>query len=153
MFTTNEEDQREAAKLQRRLQDAADDDSDDYTPGTSSSYRIPNVSIDAGAHKYVLMSAITPGGGERQHFVVSRRGAEYHRNVAEPFVEALERSGYKSIQVLGGGRIALNQEKKTISIYGYSYGFGLADHALSQSVVEKDPRYQDFQISWSNDGY
>ena len=129
MFTTNEEDQREAARLQKRLQDAQDDDS--LTGATDSGYRIPNVSIDSGTHKYVLISAILPGGGERQYFVVSRRGAEYHRNAAEPFVEALEGSGYMSIQILGGGRITLNEKQKSINIYGYSYGFGLADHAMS----------------------
>lgn len=158
MYTTNDEDQREAARLQRRLQDNSHDDEDDYlTAGAAahndSGYRIPNVSIDSGAHKYVLISAILPGGRERQHYVVSRRGAHYHRNAAEPFVDALEGSGYLSIQILGGGRIALDEGKKSIHIYGYSYGFGLADHALSKSVVEKDPRYQNFDITWSNDGY
>lgn len=151
MHTTNAEDQREAARLQKRLQDAQDDES--LTGAADSGYRIPNVSIDSGAHKYVLISAIIPGGGERQHFVVSRRGAEYHRNAAEPFVEALERSGYLSIQILGGGRIALDERQKSIKIYGYSYGFGLADHAMSKSVVEKDPRYREFDVTWSNDGY
>ena len=48
-------------------------------------------------------------------------------------------------RVLGGGRIALNCSKKTIHIYGYSYGFGLADHAMSKSVVEMDSRYQDYE--------
>jgi phosphohistidine phosphatase len=151
MFTTNEEDQRKAANLQKRLeqQEATSDDCEVEDSG----HRIPNVSIDSGTHKYVLISAVLPGGGERHHYVVSRRGAEYHQNVAEPFVTALERSGYTSIRITGGGRIALDEKIKTISIYGYSYGFGLADHALSKSVLEKDDRYQNYQISWSNDGY
>lgn len=159
MFTTNEEDLREAARLQKRLQDTAADDDDNndddgcIVTNNDSGYRIPNVSIDSGANKYVLISAILPGRGERQHFVVSRRGAEYHRNAAEPFVEALERSGYSSINILGGGRISLNEPSKTIKIFGYSYGFGLADHALSKAVVENDHRYKDFDITWSNEGY
>jgi phosphohistidine phosphatase len=152
MFTTNEEDQREAAKLQKRLQDTSDDESAGV-PQRDSGHRMPNVSIDSGTHKYVLISAVLPGGKERQNYVVSRRGAEYHRNVAEPFVEALERNGYSSIRICGGGRIARNDSMKTMSIYGYSYGFGLADHALSMSVVEKDERFKDYQITWSNDGY
>jgi phosphohistidine phosphatase len=163
-YTTNEEDQREAAKLQARLRKCDDDEADDGTDDTPRlsgrgdedslySRRIPNVSIDGGAHKYVLISALIPGAEERQHFVVSRRGAHYHRNVAEPFVEDLERRGYKSIDILGGGRIALDTEKRTISVYGYSYGFGLADHALSKAVIMKDPRFQDYEVTWSNDGY
>jgi phosphohistidine phosphatase len=153
MFTTNEEDQREAAKLQKRLQDNSDDEAAGDQQQGHSGPRISNVSIDSGSHKYVLISAVLPGGKERQNYVISRRGAEYHRNVAEPFVEALERSGYSSIRICGGGRIARDDSIKTINIFGYSYGFGLADHALSMSVVEKDDRFKDYQISWSNDGY
>ena len=119
MFTTNEEDQREAERLQARLAENKTSSSSD------SGYRIPNVTIADGAHKYVLISAVIPGGGERQNFVVSRRGAEYHRNAAEPMVEALERSGYSCINIQGGGRLFLDEDKKKISIFGYSYGFGL----------------------------
>lgn len=156
-YTTNEEDQREAARLQARLRSQAEHGAD-YIPteSTSSSTRsatppIPNVIIDDGAHKYVLISAVRHN--ERQHFVVSRRGAAYHRDAAEPIVEALERGGYTSIAILGGGRIRLDKENSTISIYGYSYGFGLADHELSKSIIQKDPRYEAFEITWSNDGY
>eukprot|EP00934_Nitzschia_sp_Nitz4_P003644 Nitzschia sp. Nitz4//scaffold50_size126154//82567//83107//NITZ4_003691-RA/size126154-augustus-gene-0.129-mRNA-1//-1//CDS//3329553716//3634//frame0 len=145
MYTTNEEDQREAARLQARLQE------NPAASTASERHVMPNVSMDEGKNKYVLISAMLDD--QRQHFVVSRLGAQYHRNAAEPFVEALERSGYSSIRILGGGRIDLNTKHKTISIYGYSYGFGLADHALSQSIVEKDSRYEGFDISWSNEGY
>lgn len=152
-FTTNEEDQREAKKLQARLRKSADDDDDEEENSAAPHQRIPNVEIAEGAHKYVLITALLPGSSERQHFVVSRRFAAYHRNAAEPFVEKLERNGYKGISILGGGRIALDNEKQTISIYGYSYGFGLADHALSKSVVEKDPTWKDYEVTWSNEGY
>jgi phosphohistidine phosphatase len=151
-FTTNEEDQRKAAELKARL---ADDSKDNHPAAVHSNdyVRVPNVSIDEGTHKYVLISARLPGGTERQNFVTSRRGAEYHQNAAEPFVEALERNNYTSIRITGGGRIALDNDKKTCSIYGYSYGFGLADHALSKAVVESDSRYLDFDITCSNEGY
>jgi len=154
-FTTNEEDQREAAKLQARLRKSTDDDDDDDDDENKAAFyqRIPNVTIAEGAHKYVLITAVLPGSNERQHFVVSRRNAAYHRNAAEPMVEALERSGYKSISILGGGRIALDTDKRSISVYGYSYGFGLADHALSKSIIENDQRWKDYEVTWSNEGY
>ena len=161
-FTTNEEDQREAKRLQDRLRRAYlgldDQDEPAAAPTTTTTpapsfKKIPNVSIAEGPHKYVLISALLPDNSERQHFVVSKKHAQYHRNAAEPFVEKLERARYRGISVLGGGRINLNTEMKTMSIYGYSYGFGLADHALSKSVVEKDPRYEGFEITWSNEGY
>lgn len=122
-YTTNEEDQREVARLQARL--AEEKPSSTSISSGVSAYKIPSVTIDEGAHKYVLISALTPGGDERQHFVVSRRGAQYHCNAAEPMVEAMERSGYTRISIMGGGRIELDNDKKMISIYGYSYGFGL----------------------------
>lgn len=151
-LTTNEEDQRRAAELTERL---AHDSKTNLPSGNRANdyIRVPNVSIDEGAHKYVLITACLPGGDERQNFVVSRRGAEYHRNAAEPFIELLERNHYASIRITGGGRIALDNKIKKCSIYGYSYGFGLADHALSKAVVEADSRYSDYDVTWSNDGY
>ena len=129
MYTTNEEDQKEAARLKARLQEQTlSGGSKINVNEPSSSSRIPNVSIDEGANKYVLISAVAPRDGsavERQNFVVSSKGAEYHRNAAEPMVDALERCGYTSISILGGGRIRCNTDEKKIFIYGFSYGFGL----------------------------
>ena len=84
MYTTNEEDQREAKRLQARLAAA---EGNEPTSASSEGGPVPNVSIDVGKNKYVLISAIIPDGGERQNFVVSRLGAHYHRDAAEPFVE------------------------------------------------------------------
>ena len=145
-FTTNEEDQREVAGLQARLRER--------TKNSNSvvGQRLPSVQIDDGAHKYVLIKAEFNNGDE-QYFVTSRRGAPYHRNAAEPMIQRLEANGYNNIQVTGGGRIFLNEENKKISIFGYSYGFGLADHSISRDVVKQDARYRDYDISISNDGY
>lgn len=74
-------------------------------------------------------------------------------NAAEPYVELLQERGYRDINVTGGGRIYFNAEEKIINIFGFSYGFGLADHAISKEVVEKDERYKDYDVTWSNDGY
>ena len=160
-FTTNEEDQREAKKLQARLQKSTENDDDENETTTTNSaaatasyQNIPSVTLAEGAHKYVLITAFLPNNSnERQHFVVSKRNAAYHRNVAEPFVELLERNGYRAINIKGGGRIALDTVTKSISIYGYSYGFGLADHALSKSIVDKDPNWEGYEVTWSNEGY
>lgn len=114
------------------------------------------MSIDEGTHKYVLLSARIPHHSPEhdiQYFVVSKRGAAYHRNVAEDFVSKLEVHGYSNINILGGGRLLLDNLNTKISIFGFSYGFGLADHSLSQRVIESDSRFQTYDISWSNDGY
>lgn len=142
-YTTNDEDQREVARLKERLGKS----------GSTTSRRslVPNVKIDEGRHKYVQIRASVDG--EEQVFVTSRRGAHYHRDAAEPFISALEEAGYHDIDVTGGGRIDLDMQAKRMSIYGYSYGFGLADHELSKSVVLKDPKYKGFDITTSNAGY
>jgi phosphohistidine phosphatase len=142
-YTTNDEDQREVARLKDRLGKSSST--------TSRRSLVPNVKIDEGRHKYVQIRASV--NGEEQVFVTSRRGAHYHRDAAEPFISALEEAGYHDIDVTGGGRIDLDTKAKRMSIYGYSYGFGLADHELSKSVVLKDPRYKDFDITTSNAGY
>uniref|UniRef100_A0A7S3Q5L9 14 kDa phosphohistidine phosphatase n=1 Tax=Chaetoceros debilis TaxID=122233 RepID=A0A7S3Q5L9_9STRA len=124
----------------------------DWTP-------VPSVQIAPGQHKYVLISATEPypsGTNQRcytQFFVTSKDGAHYHMNAAEPYVELLQERGYRDVNVTGGGRIYFNVEEKSINIFGFSYGFGLADHAISKEVVEKDERYKDYDVTWSNDGY
>lgn len=142
-YTTNEEDQREVAKLQVRLRTANN--------SSHVSKRLPSVEIAEGAHKYVLIKAELDG--DEQYFVTSRKGAHYHRNAAEPMITKLEHAGYSEIEVTGGGRISLDKNAKKISIFGFSYGFGLANHALSRQVVIEDPRYRAFDVTVSDEGY
>ena len=147
-YTTNAHDLAEAAKLQSQL----DQDSDNAQPLTSQ--RIPSVSIDSGAYKYVLITALPPNNnGSMEIFVHSKRGAQYHRNVAEPLIPILKQSGYTCIAIKGGGRILRCDDDKIVKIFGYSYGFGAADHALAKDVVEKSGKFAGYSITWSNDGY
>ena len=116
-YTTNAEDQAEAAKLQARLEfnekaaAAADPSSTDRIDGPQLNRpawaSIPSVTIADGAHKYVLVSATEPAPRYpaetclRREFVVSRRGAAYHRNAAEPLICTLEQHGFRDIRVNG----------------------------------------------------
>ena len=166
--TTNAQDLAEAAALQARLSDAqtsstspANTTTTDKDSGNDNNNNIvPTVSIDEGAHKYVLIKASTPGSSNSnsnsstaQHFVFSKRGADYHRNVAEHFIPALQTAGYHDIRITGGGRILRDSTKKLINIYGYSYGFGMADHSLAVEVVEASGLFHGYTLNWSNDGY
>lgn len=145
--TTNAHDKLEASRLKERLKEGR---------GSQQSYdgcaTIPAVHIDEGSHKYVQITA-DQSDGNRATFVVSKRGAAYHRNAAEPFVELLEESGYLNIEIDGGGRIFRDDESKSISIFGYSYGFGQANHAISKAVVEAQKEFADYNVTWSNEGY
>ena len=144
-YTTNAEDQAKAAALQQRLREhtAAS------TQGTGQ--KLPHVEIARGKHKYVLIRA--EFDGHTEYIVTSKQGAHYHRNAAEPMVHKLQEAGYYDIDVVGGGRIDYDPAAKKIFIYGYSYGFGRADHSISQQVVQEDERYKDYEVTWSNDGY
>eukprot|EP00977_Amphora_coffeiformis_P013568 scaffold3586_cov164-Amphora_coffeaeformis.AAC.19 len=141
--TTNEEDRQEAEKLKARLRT-------NVGAGVATR-KVDPVQIAVGAHKYVLIQA--EQDGKTEYFVTSKRGAHYHRNAAEPLIFELEQAGYYDIEVTGGGRINLDETYKTISIFGYSYSFGLANHEISKEVILSDPRYKDYEVTWSNDGY
>ena len=155
-FTTNAHDLAEAARLQAQLEQ--DNGSTSNNNSSSSSvaqhqYRIPSVSIDSGAYKYVLITALPPNSTSVEVFVHSKRGAQYHRNVAEPLIPILKQGGYTDIRITGGGRILRCDEDNIIKIFGYSYGFGQADHALAKDVVEKSGKFAGYEITWSNEGY
>jgi len=151
-YTTNAHDRAEAAKLKARLAESSnnnqkhDGDTKEFKP-------VDTVQIASGKHKYVLISAREPKSDEHTYFVTSRRGASYHRNAAEPLVHSLENAGYQQIEIEGGGRILLDEKDKKISVFGFSYSFGQANHEISKRVVQADGRFKDFAITVSNEGY
>ena len=164
VYTTNAEDQNAVAKLQERIAQSNADAAGSASTASQNKYQdwtpVPSVSIDEGANKYVLISATEPYPTEEgsnkcytAFFVTSRRGASYHRNAAEPYVDLLQSKGYREINVTGGGRIYFSRAEKKIDIFGYSYGFGLADHSRSKDVIEQSGEFPGFDIGWSNDGY
>lgn len=55
-------------------------------------------------------------------------------------------------ECMGGGRIRHEPDKKAILVYGYSQGFGKADHSITVDLLKK--KYPDYdKITYSNDGY
>ena len=160
VYTTSEADRQAVAALQKRIAESNATSSTQAKQSRPSDWTpVPSVSIAEGAHKYVLISATEPypQDGEDECYtsfvVTSKEYAQYHQIAAEPYVELLEARGYKDINVTGGGRIRFEPSEKKIAIYGYSYGFGLADHACSKMVIEKDERYKGYDVTWSNEGY
>ncbi|KAF2358395.1 Janus [Trinorchestia longiramus] len=115
---------------------------------------VPDVDIDAGTFKYILIKVhhSPEGGPETSKFIV--RGyawAEYHANIYEKVVPPIEKTGL-DCECVGGGRIKHSPDSKSIKVYGYSQGYGLADHAKSVEILKK--KYPDYEsITFSNDGY
>ncbi|KAG5307153.1 JANA protein, partial [Acromyrmex insinuator] len=50
---------------------------------------------------------------------------------------------------VGGGRIEHDPDEKTIKVYGYSQGFGKADHQVSVDLLKK--KYPDYNITCSDE--
>ena len=75
---------------------------------------------------------------------------EYHADIYDSEEEKLRKKGLDA-QCLGGGRIIHNPNEKYLKVYGYSMGFGRADHTKTVEVLTQ--RYPDYKIEWSNDGY
>lgn len=115
----------------------------------------PPVDIDNGTFKYVLIEvyATDPDAPENELSKLLVRGkvsAEYHADVYDAEEELIRAKGLDS-QCLGGGRILHDPSKKFIRVYGYSVGFGRAQHTKTVDILKK--KYPDYTIEWSDEGY
>ncbi|MCP9262633.1 Sex-regulated protein janus-A [Dirofilaria immitis] len=114
---------------------------------------VPNAKIDPdGVFKYILIKIIT---GDRKSFEeretdrtwISR--CDYHGDVLEETEKELG-SNYELV-CLGGGRIKHESKNHNILVYGYSQGYGPADHQKSVDILRE--KYPDYKISFSTEGY
>jgi len=115
----------------------------------------PSVAIDIGTFKYVLIEAYATDSDQpdKEHSKLLVRGnlsAEYHADVYDVEEESLRAKGL-DCQCLGGGRILHEKSQKFIKVYGYSVGFGRADHTKTVEVLKQS--FPDYNIEWTNDGY
>lgn len=118
---------------------------------------IPSVDIDSqGTFKYVLIKLYEKGvknedGSEKFKYLVrgNARG-EFHADIYDAFVASLTNKNLDT-ECIGGGRIKHYPEEKKILVYGYSQGFGKADHAITKEILSK--KYSNYSIDWSDEGY
>ena len=81
--------------------------------------------------------------------------AEYHSDVYDRVTPNIERLGL-DCECVGGGRISHTSggldEEGSIKVYGYSQGYGRADHTIAVTLLKKKyPSYKD--VTYSNEGY
>ncbi|XP_064096129.1 14 kDa phosphohistidine phosphatase-like isoform X2 [Macrobrachium nipponense] len=115
--------------------------------------KVEAADIDVGRFKYILINVHhSPEGGPEvsKHIVRGYSSAGFHSDVYDKVVPAIEKLGL-DCECLGGGRILHDEEKKTIEVFGYSQGYGRADHSISVEILKK--KYPDYKITFSNDGY
>ncbi|XP_062121492.1 LOW QUALITY PROTEIN: sex-regulated protein janus-A [Drosophila sulfurigaster albostrigata] len=116
---------------------------------------VPLVDIDdCGIFKYVLIKIFgnETGEGKEPSTTVVRGYADctWHADIYER-VQEIVKKGSLDTECLGGGRIEHNPDKKYIKIYGYSQGFGKADHLESKRILQT--KYKDYEIEASDEGY
>ncbi|EGT38023.1 hypothetical protein CAEBREN_19612 [Caenorhabditis brenneri] len=96
------------------------------------------------------MSSVTDSSTKEQKYVV--RGyyrCHFHDDILQE-VKGSAPSGLK-LKCVGGGRIKHDDADKDILVYGYSQGYGQADHTIAVGILQK--KYPGYNIHFSNDGY
>ncbi|KAG7668648.1 hypothetical protein Ndes2526B_g03728 [Nannochloris sp. 'desiccata'] len=154
------------------------------SPFTSSSlsswsgYFLPDVQIDQGVFKYILLRASGPTGSPSKLLVRGDCRAAYHNHILTACVaEAAKIDPGIVITVLGGGRMehyshprpameggdggdhggesglvkAVGSCSGVATVYGYSAAFGPAPHEITAAVLKKWDPFMDVSVSY--EGY
>ncbi|CAK1601599.1 unnamed protein product [Parnassius mnemosyne] len=112
---------------------------------------IPKVDIDSsGIFKYILMNVYDKNKEEKPPVIIVRgyKRCNYHSDIYD---EVQEKLHPLDCEVLGGGRISHDSDLKQIQIYGYSQGYGKADHDITAKIIKDF--YTDYTITTSDEGY
>ncbi|KAJ8413856.1 hypothetical protein AAFF_G00064540 [Aldrovandia affinis] len=115
---------------------------------------IPEADIDPnGTFKYVLIRVHSTEKGDDASVDIVRgyAWAEYHADIYDRVAEELEKGGGLDCECVGGGRIKHDSSAKKIHVYGYSMGFGRANHSVSTEKLKA--RYPDYEVTWADEGY
>ncbi|XP_061603587.1 14 kDa phosphohistidine phosphatase [Phyllopteryx taeniolatus] len=115
---------------------------------------IPQADIDpSGVFKYVLIRVHSREEEDDTEVDIVRGygWGEYHADIYDKVSEELEKDGLLDCECIGGGRIRHDAQAKKIHVYGYSMGFGRANHAITTEKLKV--RYPDYEVTWDNEGY
>ncbi|CAL8464400.1 g3935 [Coccomyxa elongata] len=119
--------------------------------GNSSFWKqdVREVDIDEhGTYKYVLLRLESKDSSESRLLVRGNCRAGYHKDVLE-LANELDADSTSQLVPLGGGRIAFNEENKTISIYGYSSAYDQAPHDITAVLVRRSYPFHTVSVSYS----
>ncbi|XP_076755448.1 sex-regulated protein janus-A [Xylocopa sonorina] len=114
--------------------------------------KVPDVDIDGhGRFKYILINVQDETNNVSKSIVRGYARAQWHGDIFDDVSEKIKPIGGLRANCLGGGRIEHDPDQKTIKVYGYSQGFGKADHEVSVALLKK--KYPDYTITCSDEGY
>ncbi|VDK60731.1 unnamed protein product [Anisakis simplex] len=111
---------------------------------------IADVDIDPkGVFKYILIKATDKESKSEKLIVRGYKHCHFHGDIFEETENALG-TAFK-LKCLGGGRIKHEPESSEILVYGYSQGYGPADHQKTVDILKT--KYPSYKITFSNEGY
>uniref|UniRef100_A0A0R3RXP7 Sex-regulated protein janus-A n=1 Tax=Elaeophora elaphi TaxID=1147741 RepID=A0A0R3RXP7_9BILA len=106
---------------------------------------VPSAKIDPdGVFKYILIKVIEKASMKEKLIVRGYARCAFHGDVLDETEKELG-SDYE-LSCLGGGRIKHEPKDRTILVYGYSQGYGPADHQKSVDILKE--KYPDYKISF-----
>uniref|UniRef100_A0A1B6CYR7 Sex-regulated protein janus-A n=2 Tax=Clastoptera arizonana TaxID=38151 RepID=A0A1B6CYR7_9HEMI len=112
---------------------------------------VPDVEIDPeGVFKYILIKVFEKQGGASKMIVRGNKQGPYHADIYDECTPMIHKLGLATT-CTGGGRIDHNATAKKILVYGYSQGYGKADHKIAVDLLKK--HYTDYDITFSDEGY
>ncbi|XP_011059472.1 PREDICTED: sex-regulated protein janus-A-like isoform X2 [Acromyrmex echinatior] len=113
---------------------------------------VSDVDIDGyGRFKYILINVQDDVGKTSKKIVRGYARAQWHADIFDEVDEQIKKHAGLQANCVGGGRIEHDPDEKTIKVYGYSQGFGKADHQVSVDLLKK--KYPDYNITCSDEGY
>lgn len=120
--------------------------------GSSDTALLPEVAIDQGTFKYVLIRVSNVMTGACTVIVRGDTRAPYHNDI----FQTAKREAYfvdpaLELQPLGGGRMEHSPEGKWVKVFGYSAAFGQAPHEMTAVLLRKWLPWYDVEVSY--DGY
>ncbi|KAK1333927.1 hypothetical protein QTO34_004925 [Cnephaeus nilssonii] len=116
------------------------------TPLSSSPRPCPAWGAPLLGSQLLGAGAQTPGSPGRQAEGCPLPAADIYDKVSGE----MQQKGY-GCECLGGGRISHQSQDKKIHVYGYSMGYGRAQHSISTEKIKA--RYPDYEVTWADDGY
>ncbi|XP_072749302.1 sex-regulated protein janus-A [Anoplolepis gracilipes] len=114
--------------------------------------KVLDVDIDGhGRFKYILINVQDDVNKASKQIVRGYARAQWHADIFDKIDEEVKKHAGLRANCVGGGRIEHDPDEKTIKVYGYSQGFGKADHQVSVELLKK--KYPDYNITWSDEDY
>ncbi|CAF1502381.1 unnamed protein product [Didymodactylos carnosus] len=97
-----------------------------------------NIGSKSGKFKYILAQF------GRKYLIRADPTVDYHDKLLNKLEQ--EAGGpSQDLSILGGGKIQVDFEKKSINLFGQSEAYGAADHTRSKTILQET--YPNFTIS------